>query len=362
VRAPRVLVSGVVLAQPMSGVVRHNRELLPRVARLLESQDGRLALMEGRDPVPFELPDSVERLPSDVPPGPALRRAALEGRALRRCLTDGAFDLVHTAHLPVPRVLPVPFTVTLHDLKSLTLRSESLVRRLLGPGVVGHAVARAAGVIVVSETLARELCERFHVAPERVHVVPNGADHLPLLPRRPGPDAPLVQVGHLERRKNVELVLRALALDPALPSLQLAGAPRGDEDLRLRARAAELGVAERVDFLGLLEDAALAELYARAACVVFPSVREGFGIPAAEAQRAGVPLAISTSPALVEVAGAGVPTFDPDDPAACARAIHAALAASEGDLRAAAARAARYSWDRAAELWVAAWCAAHAAA
>lgn len=355
--APRVLLSGVVLAQPMSGVVRHNRELLPRVARLLADAGGHLAVMEGRDPVPFELPDTVERLPSNVPAGPALARAAREGRALKRCLAAGSFDLVHTGHLPAPGSLAVPYTVTLHDLKSLTLRSEPLVRRWLGPGVVGRAVARAAGVLAVSETLKRELLDRFELAPERVHVVPNGADHLPLLPRQVDPDAPLVQVGHLERRKNVELVLRALAVDPELPTLHLAGAPRGDEQARLLALATELGVAGRVRFLGLLDDAGLAELYARAACVVFPSVREGFGIPAAEAQRAGAPLAISKSPALIEVAGPHVPSFAPDDPADCARAIRAARAATEAALRSAAERAERYTWQRSAELLVAAWAA-----
>ncbi len=350
-----MLVSGVVLAQPMSGVSRHNRELLARVARLLEEGGGALAVLEGSKPVPFELPDSVERLPSRVPAGPAPARAAFEGRALKRCLAARSFDLVHTAHLPAPVSLPVPYTLTLHDLKSLTLRSEPLARRLLGPAVVRRAVTRAAGVMVVSETLRRELRERFELAEERVHVVPNGADHLPVLPRRVEPGAPLVQVGHLEPRKNVALVLRALAADPGLPPLHLAGAPRGGEEQRLRALAAELGVAERVRFLGLLDDGELAELYARAACVVFPSLREGFGIPAAEAQRAAAPLAISTSPALVEVAGPDVPSFAPDDPTGCARAIRAALEASAEDLRRGAERAARFSWQRSAELWVEAW-------
>ena len=103
--APRVLVSGVVLSLPMSGVIRHNRELLPRVARLLEEGGGRLAVLDGADPVPFALPESVERFPSGVPAEPALARAAVEGRALRRALAQGSFDLVHTGHLPAPRAL-----------------------------------------------------------------------------------------------------------------------------------------------------------------------------------------------------------------------------------------------------------------
>ena len=61
--APRVLISGVVLDQPMGGVRRHNAELLPRIADLLEARGGELALLAGRRRhtakaiVPFSRPD-----------------------------------------------------------------------------------------------------------------------------------------------------------------------------------------------------------------------------------------------------------------------------------------------------------------
>ena len=366
--APRVLLSGVALAQPMGGVVRHNRELLPRIARLLEKRGGRLAIMEGTQPVPFDLPSSVERLRSDVPPGPALRRAAREGRALRRHLEAAAgrravpFELVHTGHLPVPRALPIPYSVTLHDLKSLTLRFEPAARRLFGRLVIGRAVARAAAVIVVSETLKRELLERFDVESGRIHVVPNAAAHLEPLPREPSASVGLLHVGHVERRKNLDLVVRALAADPQLGRLTLAGEPRGGEDERLKAIAAELGVEDRLRFAGLASDRALSLLYAAATCVVLPSLREGFGIPALEAQLAGAPLAVSRIPALLEVAGEGTPSFQPGDAAECAAAIRAAIETPQDALRAAAERAGRSTWDRSAELWVEALCAARGTA
>jgi hypothetical protein len=47
-RAPRVLVAGTVLGQPMGGVRRHNQELLPRVARRLAARGGALAVLAGR--------------------------------------------------------------------------------------------------------------------------------------------------------------------------------------------------------------------------------------------------------------------------------------------------------------------------
>ncbi len=328
--APRVLVAGAVLSQGFGGVRRHSQELLPRAAELLAAQGGALAVLAGRDGIAFELPRSVELLASAVPSGPPLARATLEGHALRRALAEaharGApFDLVHTAHLPAPRGLPVPYTLTLHDLRALTLEHTPFSRRFFASKVIGTAIKNAAAVISVSETVRALVTGHF--APARTFVVPNAGDHLAVLPRAPAADAPLLHVGHLEPRKNLELLLRALALDPSLPPLALAGAAKHDEEERLRAVAAELGVAERVRFLGAVAEDELPRLYATSAAVVIPSRLEGFGIGVLEALRARCPLAISRIPAHVEVAGSGVASFAPDDARACAEAIRAALAA-----------------------------------
>jgi glycosyltransferase involved in cell wall biosynthesis len=363
VNAPRVLLSGLALAQPMGGVVRHAREILPRAARQLAERGGSLAILEGRGGLPFAESEMIERLACPIPAGPVLVRASLESgwlhRMLARASAEGrAFDLVHTAHLPVPRALPLPYVLLLHDLKVLHAPEIPLARRLVGAGVVGRAVRNAAMVIAVSEALRAEVLELPGTEAERVRVVPNAADHLQFLERASIPNAPLVHVGHVERRKNLELLVRALAHDRSLPRLVLAGAPKRSEDVRLRDLAARLGVSARVEFLGLVDDVALARLYARAACAVFPSWREGFGIPALEARAAGVPVAISNSPALLEVTGSGTPTFAPDDPAACAAAVRAAIATPASDLAAATARARAYHWDDSAARLVDAWCAA----
>lgn len=360
--APRVLLSGVVLSQPMGGVRRHNQELLPRVAELLRARGGALSILLGREGLPFELPEWIERIPSTIPARPALVRATLEGRTLRAQLEAArrngrAFDLVHTAHLPVPRQLPVPYTVTIHDLRSLELAHTPLSRRLIGRKVVGEAVSRAAAVIAVSESVRAQLVERFRLDAQHVHVVPNAADHFEPLPRRPGSDAPLLHIGHLEPRKNLELLLRALQCDPSLPPLWLAGAAKSGEEERLRALAGELGIQSRVRFLGPFDDRELAGLYAQAACVVFPSHLEGFGIPALEAQRARAPLAIARAGALPEVAGPDTPTFAVDDPLDCARAIRAAMSQPPEALDRAAARAGGFRWQASAERWCDVWCA-----
>ncbi len=359
--APRVLVSGVVLGQPMGGVRRHNVELLPRAGGRLAKRGGQLALLAGRTPLPpaLRLARDVRVVASDVPLQPPWLRWAFERRALRRELEHArgagrAYDLWHTAHLPVPSV-GLPYTLTIHDLRDLELDDAPRMRRLLAPHVLARAIDDARAVLTVSDDVKARIEARF--SPRRVVVVPNACDHLPVVARAADASTTgaLLHVGHVEPRKNLELLLEALALDAALPQLVLAGAAKRGEQARLEQRALELGVRARVTFLGPVEDRELPGLFARAAAVVIPSKVEGFGIGVVEAQRAGVPVAISNTGALSEVAGDGVPTFAPTDARGAAQAIRAALATEPMALARHAERAARFSWDASADLLVAAW-------
>lgn len=354
---PRVLVSGIVLGQPMGGVRRHNAELLPRVAPLLERGGGGLAVLEGVPPIPFELPPEVERIPSDVKADALLVRAAREGKRLKAVLAaaaraDRPFDLIHTAHLPVPGGLPVPYSLTLHDLRDTTL-DTGRVRGLVARHVIRDGVKHAAVTIAVSTTVRDLIAAEFE--PQLSAVVPNAGDHFRVLPRVEDPEAPLLHVGHVEPRKNLELLVRALALDPMLPDLYVVGAAKGDEAKRLKKLARAQAVLPRIHFAGPLPDRELPGLFARAACVVLPSALEGFGIGVLEAQRARVPLAISDAGALPEVAGADVPSFRPDDVEGAADAIRRALTTPLHVLDEHAERASRFSWMKSAEVLAEAW-------
>ena len=243
----------------------------------------------------------------------------------------------------------------LHDLRDLELPGRSFVRRVAAGPVIGRAARNAARVLTVSETVRARLIARFDLPQEHVVVVPNAGDHLRVLPRAPGSDAPLLHVGHVEPRKNLELLVRALALDPGLPALVLAGAPKAEEDARLAALARELGVAQRVRLLGDVAEEELPKLYASAACVVLPSRLEGFGIVVLEAQRARVPLAVADAGALVEVAGPGVPRFGVEDAAGCAAAIRAAMGRGAEELERDALSAGRFAWEDSARRLVEVW-------
>ena len=103
---------------------------------------------------------------------------------------------------------------------------------------------------------------------------------------------------------------------------------------------------------GWVSPADLEGLYAAADCFVFPSLREGFGLPVLEAMRRGLPVACSNRSAVPEVAGDAALTFDPSRPSEIAGAVTRILGdpALARDLtERGRARAAEFSWKRTAE-------------
>ena len=363
-RAPRVLVLGTVLGQPQGGVRRHNAELLPRAARLLAEGGGSLAVLCGREAPACDLP-GVELLPGSAPARPVVLRAALEARectrALRAAESDGRpFDLVHTAHLPPPDC-QLPLTLLVHDLRGLDARVASMPRRLAARTAYARAKRAAALWMVVSAAVGREVASLLGVPEQRIHLVGNGGDHFAPLPRSARSDAPILVVGHIERRKNLEVLLRALALDQSLPRLVVHGAAKDDEDQRLRALAESLGVAARIEWRGIVAESDLPVLYAQAGVVCVPSFVEGFSLVALEAQLAEAPLCAADIPALAEIAPRAS-RFAPDDAAGCARALRAELRRDPAESSEARQIAAERTWDACARRLVDGWALAAAGA
>jgi glycosyltransferase involved in cell wall biosynthesis len=130
--------------------------------------------------------------------------------------------------------------------------------------------------------------------------------------------------GALKERKNVVGVIRAFAASFPFNKeffLLIAGTKRGPYYESLVALAMELGIHERVRFLGYVTNEELAYLYAKATALVFPSFIEGFGMPVLEAMSVGLPVITSNQGALAEVAGDAALRVDPGDASAIARAM-----------------------------------------
>jgi glycosyltransferase involved in cell wall biosynthesis len=164
-------------------------------------------------------------------------------------------------------------------------------------------------------------------------------------------------LGGGEFRKNEGGLIRAYGLLPeslrACHQLVIVG--KNDEDaLRSTAQAAGIDPSE-LTLIHFVDDADLPALYASCALFVFPSLHEGFGLPAAEAMACGAPVIASNTTSLPEVIGRPDALFDPSDPANIAERMQTVLQNHDfrSDLVSHAVRqAATFTWpDSAARAW-----------
>jgi glycosyltransferase involved in cell wall biosynthesis len=220
-------------------------------------------------------------------------------------------------------------------------------------------VRDAAAVIVSSELEAQELAA-LDLGAAYVEVVPNGLSRddadggldVGAPPALPDDGRPvLLYLGRLSWKKGVDVAIRALAQLPGRPEARLAIAGNDDEGLRprLEALAAELGVTERISFLGEVRGPAKSALLATARVLLMPSISENFGMAALEAMAAGVPVVLTPGVGLAAAAEeAGAAVACERTPQAFAAAITRLLAqpevAREMGERGRRLAAERFSW------------------
>jgi glycosyltransferase involved in cell wall biosynthesis len=271
---------------------------------------------------------------------PAMMLSAGLSRRLRKELEE--LDVVHyPLTVPVPRA-KVPRVVTLQDVQHLDLPHHfSGARRRFRRWAYDSAAREAAAVIVTSEFVRRRAVEHLALDESRVHVIPLGVNHALFSPGDESRETSLLYPARPWRHKNHSRLLEAFVLLRAeLPELRLVLTGGGLEDLG--------ALPEGVDRIGSVSAEELASLYRTAACLVFPSLYEGFGLPPLEAMASGCPVAAANIGAVPEVCGDAAVYFDPTDPAAIANGIREALALADELRELGIARAADFSWEKTA--------------
>jgi glycosyltransferase involved in cell wall biosynthesis len=315
--------------------------------------DDRITVLVGPDGPPFPVPAGVAVHPLRRALGPLgglwLRSVGVR-RAARRLDAD-----VVLSGVPGSGLLgaPCPRGVILYDLR-FELRPEQFTRRTRIARRLSWAVSLrlADGIFCISERTLEDLRTLHPALATRGVAAQLGSDHALAWPRpEPGPRPYALAFGHFAN-KNADAVLAGWAefcADDDRWLLRLVG--MGSADRRAAEdRVGRLGIADRVELMPWLDDDAFARCFTGAGLVLFPSDFEGFGLPAAEALRLGIPTVVSTDPALAEVTGGHAVTTRSSEPADLASAVRAALALTPDQLAAGRAFAEDFSWRRTAEV------------
>jgi glycosyltransferase involved in cell wall biosynthesis len=318
-------------------------------------------------------------------PGPRPLRLAWERLRLGALVASSDAAVHHGPHYTMPRRSAVPAVVTVHDLSFFDApawheRSKVvLFRRAI------ERAARDAAVVVCPSRVTADGLHRWCRVTAEVVVAPHGVDADRFRPDEPSPgwDAALlasldhrltagrqllVFVGTLEPRKDVPALVRAFSAVAARHPealLVLAGG-RGWGGDAVDAAVTVSGLAPRVVRTGYVDDAAIPALLRSATAVVYPSLYEGFGLPALEALACGARLVTTSGTAMEEVAGTSALLVPPGDVGALGDVLDAVLGGRDDDRAVSTRRAtgfavaAAHTWEASADLHVGAYRAAAA--
>ena len=294
-------------------------------------------------------------------------------KATRGCKPDVFFCPTIYSYFPLP--LSLRSVVCFHDTIAEDfpeLIFDRALERRAWQAKVWLALRQATRIMTVSESSRLSLMQQFDLKGSQIDVVTEGPS--PLFTEIVSPAACqaaledlglgsrpyLLFVGGISPHKNLSTLLDAmdLVLEDHDVQLVMVGDPLASgflancSELQAKIDASE-ALKSHCTFTGFVPDATLVALYSRAQALMFPSLGEGFGLPAVEAMSQGVPVLASSAGSLQEIVGDAGLYYPPLDAAEMARKINAFLSdpTLQSTLRKRALkRVKRFTWERAADL------------
>jgi glycosyltransferase involved in cell wall biosynthesis len=264
-----------------------------------------------------------------------------EQRSLPKAVKQAGVELLHCTSNTAPYFCPVPLVLTLHDiifLEKLKVKAKGtpyqqlgkIYRKYLVPQIVG----RCAKIITVSRQEKDRILKRLKRPSEQVEVVYNGVgpefrkvtDEKLLQEVKEAhqlPEQYVLFLGNQDPKKNMKGAIEAFGQFAEKDS-ETALVITAIEEETIREILEELGrpgLWDRILLTGFAPKAHLPALYTLASVYMYPSLREGFGLPILEAFGCETPVITANTSSMPEVAGEAALLIDPYDPADLARAI-----------------------------------------
>lgn len=311
--ARRWTINGRFLSQATTGVQRYAREVVRSLDNLIQervplARDLHVELLCPPGSANFPL-FSVERREIGGAVGHVWEQArlpfALEGGGLLSLCNTG--PLLSRKHI-----------VCIHDANVWNApQSYSRAFRNFYRTLLPYLGKTAWGISTVSDYSLGELVRRGVIPAQRAFVAPNGHEHAlrwapehSIRTRLAASPETIVMIGSAAPHKNMRLVLN---MADRLAEAGLRIAIVGISDTRVYRSGATSANAQNIHWLGRIADGELAALLADSLCLAFPSLTEGFGLPALEAMAIGCPVVVSDRASLPEVCGNAALFASPDD-------------------------------------------------
>ncbi len=295
-----------------------------------------------------------------------LARLVWEQVRLPFLIRRSKIDILHSLHYTRPVILPCASVVTFHDMTFFLYPDlHTRIKRKFFPAAIRYSARHSQAIITTSECTKQDTIRLLNVPAEKMFSIPNGVgeEFRPISEkaileecRRKYrlPEEFILNVGLIEPRKNLSLLLRAyakLCQRRECPPIVITGGFGWMYDEAIQ-QIDMLDLKDKVQFTGYIPAQDLPMVYNLARIFVYPSLYEGFGFPPLEAMACGIPVITTSISAMLDQVGDAGILVPPNDECALLEAMDDLL----GDRRmqeflskSGRTRSAYFTWKRTAQ-------------